>query len=48
MKREYHEGAKAAERFEKVATQIFRSPKSSAKPVHKKAVIRKTKGSAQK
>jgi hypothetical protein len=27
MKREYHEGKDATERFEKLATQLFRAPK---------------------
>jgi hypothetical protein len=39
MKREYHEGKDATERFEKLATQLFRAPKKAAKsvPKHKKA-----------
>jgi hypothetical protein len=36
MKREYHEGKEAAERFEKFATQLFRAPKSIVKPTAKK------------
>ena len=32
MKREYHEGPEAAQRFEKLATHLFRVPKSTAKP----------------
>jgi hypothetical protein len=43
MKHEYHEGPDAAERFEKMAIKVFRAPKSSAKPVPKKAVVRKAK-----
>jgi hypothetical protein len=39
MKHEYHEGPEAKERFEKLATQIFRAPKPTvkreAKPVRK-------------
>jgi hypothetical protein len=39
MKSEYHEGLEAAHRFEKLATQLFRAPKSTpakrAKPVRK-------------
>ena len=33
MKHEYHEGPKAADRFEKAAMQVFRAFKSSAKAV---------------
>jgi hypothetical protein len=43
MKHEYHEGPEAAEKFEKIATRIFRVPKSSAKPVPKKHAVRKAK-----
>jgi len=43
MKHEYYEGPKAAERFEKVAAQVFRTPKSSAKSVPKKQSVRKAK-----
>ena len=43
MKHEYHEGPEAAERFEKAAKQVFRAPKSSAKPVPKKQTVRKAK-----
>ena len=43
MKREYYEGPEAAEKFEKMATRIFRAPKSSAKPVPKKHAVRKPK-----
>jgi hypothetical protein len=43
MKHEYHKGPEAAEKFEKMATRIFRAPKSSAKPVPKKDAVRKTK-----
>jgi hypothetical protein len=36
MKHEYHEGPEAKDRFEKLATQLFRAPKSTAKkPVRK-------------
>ena len=39
MKHEYHEGPEAAQRFEKLAIQLFRAPKSTpaktAKPVRK-------------
>jgi hypothetical protein len=39
MKHEYHEGPEAAKRFEALATQLFRAPKSTvkkaAKPVRK-------------
>jgi hypothetical protein len=35
MKHEYHEGPEANERFDKLATQLFRAPKSIAKPVPK-------------
>ena len=41
--KEYHEGKEAAEKFEKIATKIFRAPKSSAKPVPKKHAVRKAK-----
>ena len=47
MKHEYHEGPKAAERFEKMAMKVFRAPKSSAKPVAKKQVVRKAKKSSK-
>jgi hypothetical protein len=40
VKHEYHEGLKAAEKFEKMAMRIFRAPKSSAKPVPKKQSVR--------
>ena len=43
MKHEYHEGPEAAEKFEKMAMKVFRAPKSSAKPVPKRQVIRKAK-----
>jgi hypothetical protein len=33
MKPEYHEGPHATERFEKLATTLFRAPKSIVKPV---------------
>jgi hypothetical protein len=35
MKHEYHEGPEATERFEKMATQLFRAPKSTVKPTQK-------------
>jgi hypothetical protein len=41
MKHEYHEGLKAAEKFEKAAMRVFRAPKSSAKPIPKKHAARK-------
>lgn len=41
MKPEYHEGPEALARFEKLATQLFRAPKTvvtpAAKPVRKAA-----------
>jgi hypothetical protein len=37
MKHEYHEGPEAKERFEKLATHLFRVPKSTAKPAPKPA-----------
>jgi hypothetical protein len=39
----YAEGPKAAEKFEKAAMRVFRAPKSAAKPVPKKQVVRKPK-----
>jgi hypothetical protein len=41
MKHEYHEGPEAKERFEKLATQLFRAPKSTEKPPVKR--VRKPK-----
>ena len=38
MKHEYHEGPEAAERFKKLATTLFRVPKSTVKSVPKPAV----------
>jgi hypothetical protein len=35
MKREYHEGPEALERFNKLATQLFRAPKSTPKKARK-------------
>ncbi len=35
MKHEYHEGPDAAQLFEKLATQLFRAPKSTVKPARK-------------
>jgi hypothetical protein len=43
MKHEYHEGPEALAKFEAVAMKVFRAPKSSAKPVPKKSVVRKAK-----
>lgn len=37
MKHEYHEGVDAKDRFEKLATQLFRDPKSTTKPANKVA-----------
>jgi len=45
MKHEYHEGQEATERFEKMATQLFRAPKSTAKPPPKP--VRKPKKSSK-
>jgi hypothetical protein len=47
MKHEYHEGKLAAENFEKMATKVFRAPKSSAKPVPRKHTVRKAKKSSK-
>jgi hypothetical protein len=47
MKREYHEGPEAAERFEKMAIKVFRAPKSNAKPVAKKQVVVKQRRPAR-
>jgi hypothetical protein len=44
MKREYHEGPEALERFEKGMTKLFQAPKPGTKPAAKKAVKRSTKG----
>jgi hypothetical protein len=35
MKHEYHEGPEATERFEKLANQLFRAPKTVVKLVAK-------------
>jgi hypothetical protein len=35
LKPEYHEGQEAAERFEKLATQVFRAPKTIIKETPK-------------
>jgi hypothetical protein len=43
MKHEYNEGPEAAKKFEKAALRVFRAPKSSAKPVPNKQVVRKPK-----
>jgi hypothetical protein len=37
MKHEYNEGPGAKERFEKLATRLFRVPKSTVKPTAKPA-----------
>jgi hypothetical protein len=49
---EYHEGLEAADKFEKMAKQIFRArkfraPKSSVKSVPKKHAVRKAKKSTK-
>jgi hypothetical protein len=36
MKHEYHEGPEAKARFEKLATRLFRVPKSTVKPTVRK------------
>lgn len=41
MKHEYHEGPEAKERFEKLATRLFRAPKSTVKLAQKP--VRKAK-----
>jgi len=41
MKREYHEGPDAAERFDKLASALFRAPKSIVKPAPKPTPKRK-------
>lgn len=41
MKREYDEGPEAAERFEKMATTLFRAPKSNVKLAPKPVPERK-------
>ena len=45
-KTEYHEGPEALERFNKLATQVFRAPKSIAKETPK-APKRKAKKSSK-
>jgi hypothetical protein len=35
MKHEYHEGPEAKDRFDKLATVLFRAPKSTVKPKQK-------------
>lgn len=35
MKHEYHEGPESKERFEKLASAVFRAPKTTAKPTAK-------------
>ena len=47
MKHEYDEGPDAADKFERMATKIFRAPKSSAKPAPKKHAVRKAKKSSK-
>jgi hypothetical protein len=43
MKHEYHEGPEATERFNKLATALFRAPKSTVKlPVKKVRTPKKT------
>jgi hypothetical protein len=44
MKHEYHEGPEAAERFEKLASHLFRAPKSTVKLEPKPAPKRKKAG----
>jgi hypothetical protein len=41
MKHEYHEGPEAAERFQKLASHLFRAPKSTVKPEPKPVPKRK-------
>jgi hypothetical protein len=41
MKQEYHEGPEALERFNKLATKLFRAPKPAAKEPAK--AVRKPK-----
>jgi hypothetical protein len=41
MKREYHEGPEAAQRFEKLASHLFRAPKSTVKSEPKPVPKRK-------
>jgi hypothetical protein len=48
MKHKYNEGPEALEKFERIAKKIFRAPKSSAKPVPKKQVVRKAKKKSSK
>jgi hypothetical protein len=43
MKREYHEGPEALERFEKGMTALFRAPKPGSKAAKKKAVLKPAK-----
>lgn len=45
MKHEYHEGPEAKERFEKLATALFRVPKSTVNPAPKP--VRKPKKSSK-
>ncbi len=47
MKHGYHEGPEAAKRFEKAAIKVFRAPKSSAKPVAKKQIVRKARDASK-
>ena len=43
---EYHEGPAAAERFEKMATALFRAPKTeTVKKIKKKAARKRRKAS---
>jgi hypothetical protein len=44
MKHEYHEGPEAADKFKKLAEQLFRAPKTNVKmPVRKPKANSKTK-----
>ena len=45
LEHEYHEGPEANEKFVKLATQLFRAPKSTAKPSAKPA--RKSKANSK-
>jgi hypothetical protein len=45
MKHEYHEGPEALERFNKLATKLFRAPKSTAKGPFKPAKRKPKKSS---
>jgi hypothetical protein len=43
MKHEYHEGPEAKERFEKLATAVFRAPKPTVKQEAKPEIKQKPK-----